>query len=899
MFFLEGKKVFKRVCYLVISSLILFSCLSCSGGGTKGLDQNQNSNNSNDTNNNNTPGAVNEDNNDQSDNEAAPLLPKAATPTFTPSDTTVDNNTEITIQTSTTAGTICFTTNGDDPDPDSCNQYNDSTNKPKITATNTTIKAITIASDHRASDAKSVTYYLRAAKATFDPPGDVVPVTATISCTTPSCVIHYTVSTGIGSLPDDPDPNDPTQLYTAPVEVTDSPTIIKAVVTASNYGTSYISSGIYSLTLISPIFQPSGGTLSVGTNQVDIASNLSSSIYYTRSVGTGVAPADPDTNDPSQLYVTGTGITISDSPTIIKATAYREGYVTSSPATTTYRLKVEEPTFSEASGTIEENAAINITSPTSGAVVHYTTNGDDPTITSASTLPITISEPVTIKARAFKDGWITSDPVVTAIYAIKIATPVISPVAGIVEGGASGDKITVSTTTPGATIYYTLDGSTPTETSSVYDPNNKPYITQNSTFTAKAFKSGWINSDAASAKYVVKFFVGGNFSVTGQSFVRIAKLNAVDGSVDTSFTPLTIDKNVYTIVPLNDGSGKILIAGEFLTYGSVTVNGIARLNSDGTLDTTFNQDPSTGLPYSGFGPNGTPGIRTMVVDTNTTIPNPANPGTQIANPNLNKIYVGGWFTSYNGDTNRKYFIRLNSDGSIDDDFNRDPDTEILRAGFSSAVYQISLQSDGNIFAVGAFTQYNSTTRKCIAKINGDGILDTGFDPGVGITNTSGVLAKLLSVAVQEDGKVVIGGDFIQYNGVSRKYLARLNSDGSLDTNFNSAGTLTNNLVYTIAIQDNGKILVGGTLSSSKAYIERINSNGTLDTSFTPGNLYAYVYSIALQGNGKILIGGGFSGTGRKYITRLKDTGAFDTTFTSPLAAASSGSSVGNSLAAGN
>jgi len=481
----------------------------------------------------------------------------------------------------------------------------------------------------------------------------------------------------------------------------------------------------------------------------------------------------------------------------------------------------------------------------------------------------------------------------------QVATPIISTVAGILEGGAAGDKITVTTATAGATIYYTLDGSIPTETSSEYDPNNKPFITQNSTFTAKAFSPGWDSSDAASAKYVLNFFVGGSFSVTGQSFVKLAKLNASDGSVDTSFTPSAIDKNVYAIVPLNDGSGKILIAGEFTTYGGIAVGGIARLNSNGTLDTTFNHDPATGLPYAGFGPNATPGVRTMVVDTNATIPDPANPGSQITNPNLNKIYVGGWFTSYNGDTTRKYFIRLNSDGSIDNNYNRDLSTGILKTGFSSAVYQISLQSDGNIFVAGAFGQYNATVRKFIAKINSDGILDTSFDPGIGATKTAGT-AKLFSLAVQDDGKVVIGGDFTHYNGLSRIDLARLNSDGTLDTNFNSSGTLiTNLLVYTIAIQNDDKILVGGTFTGTKSYIERINSDGTLDTSYTPVNLWPYVYSIMLQSNGKAIVAGGFSGTGRKYTTRLLDTGAIDTTFTSPLAAASTGSSVGNSLAAGN
>jgi uncharacterized delta-60 repeat protein len=151
-----------------------------------------------------------------------------------------------------------------------------------------------------------------------------------------------------------------------------------------------------------------------------------------------------------------------------------------------------------------------------------------------------------------------------------------------------------------------------------------------------------------------------------------------------------------------------------------------------------------------------------------------------------KIIIGGYFTSYNG-TARGRIARINSDGTLDDDF--DPGT-----GFGGPVYAIEIQDDGKIFAAGQFTLYNGTTRRNVARININGALDTDFDPGTGAS--SGVAA----CAVQDDGKFVIGGVFTTYNGTARNRIARINSNGTLDTSFNP-GTGANAIIYTIIMAE--------------------------------------------------------------------------------------------------
>src|SRR3990172_1754243 len=204
---------------------------------------------------------------------------------------------------------------------------------------------------------------------------------------------------------------------------------------------------------------------------------------------------------------------------------------------------------------------------------------------------------------------------------------------------------------------------------------------------------------------------------------------------------------------------------------------------------------------------------------------------------------------------------------------------IYLAGANLVIRAAVLQVNGKILIGGNFTQYNGTGRNYIARINTDGSLDATFDPGTGANGT------IMAIAIQTDGKIIIGGWFTQYNGTGRNYIARINTDGSLDATFDP-GTGANAWVHSLAIQADGKILIGGNFTqyngTGRNYIARINTDGSLDATFDPGTgANAWVHSLAIQADGKILIGGNFTqynGTGRNRIARINTDGSLDATF---------------------
>ena len=214
-----------------------------------------------------------------------------------------------------------------------------------------------------------------------------------------------------------------------------------------------------------------------------------------------------------------------------------------------------------------------------------------------------------------------------------------------------------------------------------------------------------------------------------------------------------------------------------------------------------------------------------------------------------KILVGGSFFQYKGLT-ENLIIRLNSDGSKDLTF----DNSI---GFNSAVYSIAIQPDGKILMGGSFTTYKGLTENRIIRLNTDGTKDLTFD------NSNAFNNNVERLALQPDGKIICGGGFTQYKGITENYIIRLNSDGTKDLTFdNSIGF--NFQVFSIAIQPDGKILVGGAFSTYKGVTEnciiRLNSDGTKDLTFDNSiGFDSAVYSpIAIQSDGDIFCGGNFT-----------------------------------------
>ncbi len=336
----------------------------------------------------------------------------------------------------------------------------------------------------------------------------------------------------------------------------------------------------------------------------------------------------------------------------------------------------------------------------------------------------------------------------------------------------------------------------------------------------------------------------------GRVFARISLTDVTTSPADYIFTPAALDTS-FNPVGATSGfganfvqtaaiqtDGKILVGGFYFNYGGIFRKGIARLNPNGLLDATF--DPGAGTAQNAGG--------NAVVFTTVLQPD-------------GKILIGGDFTVYDGSP-RNYVARLNPNGSLDPFFD---------AGSiaSQPVRTIAVQPDGKIIIGGDYVTYNGVDRTFIARLNSNGSPDLSFHPG------ATTFPSVLTTALQPDGKVIIGGDFQNYVGTTRNFLARLNSNGSLDTSFDSVAG-GGGVVATVALQPDGKVIIGG------SSFTRVNSDGSLDPSFNPGNGPAgYVRMAALQPDGKIIIVGDFqeyNGVERELIARVNPDGSLDPTF---------------------
>lgn len=294
-----------------------------------------------------------------------------------------------------------------------------------------------------------------------------------------------------------------------------------------------------------------------------------------------------------------------------------------------------------------------------------------------------------------------------------------------------------------------------------------------------------------------------------------------------------------TVVQPDD---KILISGEFWMYNGMESAHLARLNTDGNIDKSF---------HTGSGVSGD--IRDICIQ------------------NDNKIIVAGVFNEYN-ETPCKNVVRLNSDGSIDNAFH------LKCYGSNGSIFTIAINSAGKIFIAGSFTQFNNKNFNNVVLLNSDGTLEPSFKSG------NGADLRILCSAIQNDGKIIIGGEFTKYNGKVVNRIARLNIDGTLDTTFNT-GLGANISINDIAIQKDGKIiLVGGFtfFNSRQAYsIVRLNIDGSIDTTFNSyGSGYAF-NSLAIQPDNKILVVGLFddyNGVKIDNVARLNIDGSIDSTF---------------------
>ena len=402
-----------------------------------------------------------------------------------------------------------------------------------------------------------------------------------------------------------------------------------------------------------------------------------------------------------------------------------------------------------------------------------------------------------------------------------------------------------------------------------------------------------------------KILIGGAFTTyNGTAVNRIARLNP-DGSLDLTFLQGTGANDLLRTIAVQ-GDGKIIIGGAFTTYNGVARNHLARLNPDGSLDTTFAPDPAVNdtvvtialqpdgkILFGGFftAYNGTPRNRVARV-----LPVPGKISFSAAAYSVGEGDGSATVTvTRTGGTDGRVFARISltdvttspadyifTPAALDTSFNPVGATSGFGANF---VQTAAIQTDGKILVGGFYFNYGGIFRKGIARLNPNGVLDATFDPGAGTAQNSGGNAVVLTTVLQPDGKILIGGDFTVYDGSPRNFVARLNPNGSLDPSFD-AGSIASQPVRTIAVQPDGKVIIGGDYVTyngiDRTTITRLNANGSLDLSFNPGFIGpGPVTTVLLQPDGKIVIAGEFqfyNSTPRNFIARLNSAGALDPSF---------------------
>lgn len=341
-----------------------------------------------------------------------------------------------------------------------------------------------------------------------------------------------------------------------------------------------------------------------------------------------------------------------------------------------------------------------------------------------------------------------------------------------------------------------------------------------------------------------KIIVVGLFTTfAGQSSNNIARLDA-DGTLDTGFTAGSGFDDQPSAVALQS-DGKILVVGQFTTFDGVAVGGIARLNADGTLDTTFASNVGTGADSV---------VRAVATQAD------------------GKIIIAGQFSDFDGQTSGK-IARLNADGSLDMSF-----SSATGAGFDRTAFSLAVQSNNQILVGGDFTTYNGESTHKMARLNANGTLDSTFTTNNGSGFGSGT-TNVQAIATQPNGKIVVGGRFTTVNGVASNYIARFDTSGTPDSTFSAnIGDGFDNQVFTLSVQPDGMIVVGGRFSTvnneTSEYIARLSADGTPDTDFTTNlgsGFDGFVHATGIQVDGGIIAGGSFSlvnGQTSEKIARL-------------------------------
>jgi len=310
--------------------------------------------------------------------------------------------------------------------------------------------------------------------------------TVTITSSTSGASIRYTID---GSTPTETHGT----LYSGPVSIS-ADTSFAAVAYAPGFTDSAVTNAKYTINLpkaVKPAFSPAPGTYASAQNVIITSTTSGATIRYTT-----------DGSTPSETIGTiYSGSVNISATTTLKAIAYKTGFTDSTVTSGVYTItKVAAPVFNPAAGTYTSVQKVNVTTATSGASIRYTTDGSTPTTTHGTLYSgsIAISKTITLKAIAYKTG-LTTSTVTSGTYTLAVAAPVFSPTAGTYDGSRT---VTITSTTSGASIRYTTDGSTPTTTHGTFYTGSI-HISKTTTLKAIAYETGFNNSPVTTGKYTI------------------------------------------------------------------------------------------------------------------------------------------------------------------------------------------------------------------------------------------------------------------------------------------------------------------------------------------------------------------------------------------------------------
>ncbi len=379
--------------------------------------------------------------------------------------------------------------------------------------------------------------------------------------------------------------------------------------------------------------------------------------------------------------------------------------------------------------------------------------------------------------------------------------------------------------------------------------------------------------------------VGGSFNNFGGTETGLGRLTTT-GATDPAYRPsLQIPGSVSAVVRQPDG--KLIAGGNFTEINGTPVHRLARFGANGSFEAAYSS--ATGLlPGTVTKLLLQPDGKLLVGNTGNTLrldangsPDPSftpfSAATALALQPDGKVLIGGNFSGYVGSTSvYENLVRVTDTGTYDPSFNR-PTTAASGPGVPSYTDAILVQPDGRIVVGGNYTDSSGRNQGGhVTRYETDGRLDPTFSYTSAFTTSStsvNASNRLYTLALQPDGAILVGGNFATVGGTARPGVARLTAAGTLDASF-APNRVQTGTVFALALQPNGRVLLGGSFSSptptpSYTRMARVLANGQFDASFAPtANPNGTVRALLVQPDGAIVLAGSFTTVGGQVAVAL-------------------------------